>query len=230
MREIFLGTPFEVLDEEDLKKKINEAGYDHFVDFSFPPNESSIWSSEIEASYPLKEMPVWKRPIEFMSGTPKIFSGKIDPNDINQGALGNCWFLASIASLAENPALIKRLFITKEYNPEGIYKIKLCKNGEWVTVTIDDYIPCFEYGGPMFARNEGDELWVLLLEKAYAKLHGNYCQLRNGFLAHGMADLTGAPFTHHPFPKDRHYYDYIRDFAEDLWNRLEYADIKGYIM
>lgn len=138
--------------------------------------------------------------------------------------------MASIASIAENPALVKRLFITKEYNPEGIYKLKICKNGEWVEVTIDDYIPCHLSGGPMFARNQGDELWVLLLEKAYAKLHGDYCQLRSGFLAHGMADLTGSPIVHHSFPKTRHNYYEIEHFADDLWQKLESADIKGYIM
>jgi calpain-15 len=103
---------------------------------------------------------------------PQLFCDGIDPNDINQGALGNCWFLASIASVAENPALIKRLFITQEYNEQGIYQLRICKNGEWVKVTVDDYIPCYNWGGPMFCRATGDELWVLLLEKAYAKLHG----------------------------------------------------------
>ena len=81
---------------------------------------------------------------------PKLFDDGIDPNDINQGALGNCWFLASIASVAENPSLIKRLFITKEYNEQGLYQLRICKNGEWLKVTVDDYIPCYYSGGPMF--------------------------------------------------------------------------------
>jgi hypothetical protein len=33
--------------------------------------------------------------------------------------------------LAERPALIERLFITKRVNEEGIYRVKICKNGHW---------------------------------------------------------------------------------------------------
>lgn len=36
-------------------------------------------------------------------------------------------------------------------------------------------------------------MWVLLLEKAYAKVHGNYYTLRGGFANEGMMDLTGSP-------------------------------------
>lgn len=55
-----------------------------------------------------------------------------------------------------------------------MYRVKFCKNGVWVTVTVDDYFPCYPEGEPLFARAHGNELWVMLLEKAYAKLHGNY--------------------------------------------------------
>lgn len=101
--------------------------------------------------------------------------------------------------------MVNRLFITKEYNEQGVYKIRLCKNGEWVVVTIDDYVPCYYNAGPIFSRAHGNELWVLLLEKAYAKLHGSYASLRYGFTNHGMMDLTGFPteFFELPTVKER---------------------------
>jgi calpain-15 len=75
-------------------------------------------------------------------GPPKVFAGLIEPNDIKQGALGNCWFMCALASLAERPKLVENNFITKEKNKEGVYRLKFCKNGNWEEVTVDDYFPC----------------------------------------------------------------------------------------
>ena len=229
MSEFMQKIPFDVMAHDEICEKLEEFGLDNFLDPSFPPDDTSIYDKETDPEYPLSQKPVWKRPSEFMNN-PQIFCDGIDPNDINQGSLGNCWFLAAIASVAENPALIKRLFITQEYNEQGLYQLRICKNGEWVKVTVDDYIPCFNNGGPMFCRAQGDELWVLLLEKAYAKLHGNYVQLRSGFVSHGMADLTGCPIRDYRFPDERRDYGAIEEYAEDLWQKLTYADTRGWIM
>ena len=61
----------------------------------------------------------------------KIFEGKIEPNDIKQGALGDCYFLSSLSAMAEKPNLIARLFETKDFNDQGLYCIWLCDSGEW---------------------------------------------------------------------------------------------------
>ena len=47
-------------------------------------------------------------------------------------------------------------------------------------VTIDDFFPCYVNGGPIFTFGEGNELWVMLLEKAYAKTFGTYQNLIGG--------------------------------------------------
>ena len=46
-------------------------------------------------------------------------------------------------------------------------------------VLIDDYLPCAPGGGPLFSRSNDDSLWVSLVEKAMAKLHGGYVYLKS---------------------------------------------------
>ena len=38
-----------------------------------------------------------------------------------------------------------------------------------------------------------DELWPMLLEKAYAKYYGGYGEIEGGFVHLGLVDLTGLP-------------------------------------
>jgi hypothetical protein len=59
---------------------------------------------------------VWKRASEFLDKGFKIFDGEPKPDDVSQGGLGNCYFLSALASLAEYPNLIRRLFKTEEVN------------------------------------------------------------------------------------------------------------------
>lgn len=119
------------------------------------------------------------------------------------------------------PQLVERLFLTKEYNEEGVYRLRICKNGEWYEVVIDDYFPCFPSGGPLFSRGQGNELWVLILEKAYAKLHGGYKNIVGGNPHEAMMDLTGCPTTSFTFSNEN-VQELIR--SGRLWNMIKHYD------
>lgn len=54
---------------------------------------------------------------------------KIEPADIKQGCLGDCYFLSVLSVLSEDPSRIRRLFITEAINEYGIYAVNICKNG-----------------------------------------------------------------------------------------------------
>jgi hypothetical protein len=52
---------------------------------------------------------------------------------------------------------------------------------------------CNQLGKPLYARSGSeDEMWVMLLEKGYAKLHRNYENLKTGFVDYALRDLTGG--------------------------------------
>ena len=59
-------------------------------------------------------------------------------------------------------------------------------------MTVDDLIPCID-GKPAFSRNRGNELWVMIMEKAYAKLYGSYFALEGGLPYISMNYITGMP-------------------------------------
>jgi calpain-15 len=57
---------------------------------------------------------------------------------------------------------------TGEYNAYGKYKIRMYDGikKQWRTIVIDDWVPVSRANGQaIFAKPNGDEAWVLLLEK-----------------------------------------------------------------
>jgi calpain-15 len=66
-------------------------------------------------------------------------------------------------------------------------------DGLWTCVVVDDYFP-LHGNKPIFSRNNGSELWVMLLEKAYAKVFGSYQAIESGLTGIALNALTGAPF------------------------------------
>ena len=61
---------------------------------------------------------------------------------------------------------------------------------------MDTWLPCKSDADRalIFAQNakEPNELWVSLLEKAYAKLHGSYEALDGGSVTAALVDLSGG--------------------------------------
>lgn len=76
-----------------------------------------------------------------------------------------------------------------------MYGVKLFKNGQAQTVIIDDFITCKDRDDdpvPIFTKSNGPELWVILVEKAWAKIHGSYERIEGGLTGQTFTDLTGA--------------------------------------
>ena len=78
--------------------------------------------------------------------------------------------------MSEFPALIKQIFHQQTANPAGIYVMDLFIEGFRTPVVVDDLFPVKRHDKqPAFTHfSGGNELWVMLLEKAFAKIHGNY--------------------------------------------------------
>lgn len=81
-----------------------------FTDEDFPPNDYSLCG-------PYGPIADWEtikwRRTSFAIENPVLINKKIEPNDIKQGFLGDCYFLAGLAALAERPDRIFNLFLLK---------------------------------------------------------------------------------------------------------------------
>ncbi len=97
--------------------------------------------------------------------------------------------------------------------------VALCINGVWQDVVLDDYFPCHQ-GSALFNRSKSGELWVMLLEKAWAKLHGGYMNIAAGLTREALRDLTGASAKTF----------FTKQNREKLWQELLIADQSKFIM
>ena len=111
-----------------------------------------------------------------------LFGKGISPDDIIQGGVGNCWFMAAASAVAGvDPGLVKKAFhnTSNQLNAAGIYAVDLYTLGVPHTVVVDDFIPrsVSDDGNSaaIFAYVGLDQsLWGAILEKAFAKMVGNY--------------------------------------------------------
>jgi len=142
--------------------------------------------------------------------------GDIDLNDIKQGYLGDCYFLASVGAIShQNPDGIKRLIkenkdkdrnvvsytVTFKEKDSGFLGTGLFSSGyKDVPITVDaKKFPKDKDGNETHANLPGDtdasgrqEIWPLVMEQAYAQKHGGYEKIgKGGFPADAMSELTG---------------------------------------
>ncbi|XP_078428400.1 calpain-type cysteine protease family [Wolffia australiana] len=180
-----------------VKEALSVRGETQFTDQEFPPSDRSLFIDPDNPPSKLQVVSHWMRPTDMVKesckdANPCLFSGPVNSSDVCQGRLGDCWFLSAVAVLTES-SRISEIIITPEFNAEGVYTVRFCIQGEWVPVIVDDWIPCETPSKPAFATSrKRDELWVSILEKAYAKLHGSYEALEGGLVQDALVDLTGG--------------------------------------
>lgn len=161
-----------------------------FEDLEFPMADSSLQFEE-----DTKQQIEWMRPTEIVEN-PTFFLDGFSRFDIVQGELGDCWFLSSAANLTLNSEMFERVVPFDqgfaEANYAGIFHFRFWQFGQWVDVVIDDRVPTVNGQLWYTHSSQSTEFWIVLLEKAYAKLRGSYKKLDGGFEYEAMQDFTGG--------------------------------------
>jgi len=142
-------------------------------------------------------------PVPALADTDSFGLG-INPNDVHQGGLGDCYFMAALVLLAKNdPQAIKSLitdngngtFVVKLYTGIGTaqetftFSGNFLSNGWNMAQLSGDYI-----NNPGATKNGWVEIWPELLESAYAQLlMGGYREIVSGTVSNALIALTGKP-------------------------------------
>ncbi|KAF8721457.1 hypothetical protein HU200_023077 [Digitaria exilis] len=218
--------------ERAVRDALIAKGERNFTDQEFPPDDRSLFVDPMDPPVKLQVVSEWMRPSDIakeisINSQPCLFSGSVNSSDVCQGRLGDCWFLSAVAVLTE-ASCISEVIITPEYNEEGIYTVRFCIQGEWVAVVVDDWIPCESPGKPAFATSrKQNELWVSILEKAYAKLHGSYEALEGGLVQDALVDLTGGAGEEIDMRSPQAQIDLA---SGRLWSQLLYFKQEGFLL
>lgn len=122
--------------------------------------------------------------------------------DINQGSLGDCYFLAGVSAIAMHGTRLSEAFITDDANSAGVFAANVFVKGVPTRMAVDDYIAFYNAYGESSSwtllwthfAHEGDDMstWGMLVEKMWAKLNGNYEQIVAGNTCEATTFLTGS--------------------------------------
>lgn len=200
--------------------EFNDALTPHYISHdSDPPMRNGIFKRYHEYG-PQEEGPLFHRG----GGDDR----EIDPNDVHQGDIGNCYFLSALTGIAKlNPELIRNAI--EGPLEDGTYNVTLFLSSGWeedkaiepTTVNItpsfavykkfndprrgitEDWAGRDAYSSGADRDGEGNmELWVKLLEKAYAAVQGTWMNVdngRGGWPMIALEVLTGKPQMEHYF-------------------------------
>uniref|UniRef100_A0A8H7XM98 Calpain catalytic domain-containing protein n=1 Tax=Psilocybe cubensis TaxID=181762 RepID=A0A8H7XM98_PSICU len=151
---------------------------------------------------------------------PVFYTGTSKSAEIIQGAVEDCYLVSALSSMTSVRRLIDNLCVARD-EEVGIYGFLFYRDCYWVPVIVDDLlftrVPKYEQlshsekelyhfekenynktarqgsDSLYFSRPATDgETWVPLVEKAYAKVHGDYASVMYGRTSDAIEDMTGG--------------------------------------
>jgi uncharacterized protein YukE len=130
--------------------------------------------------------------------------GAIDITDIDQGSLGDCYFMAALGALAaSDPDQIKQAIVAEdattctvrlyEHGIAGPVAREIVVDKTFLSSGMSGGFASPEFAGFGDTGSLGPELWPALLEKAYAQMEGGYGEIVGGKSLAAFRAITGNP-------------------------------------
>lgn len=148
--------------------------------------------------------------IDWIYENPSFTVDSFSSSDVKQGSNGDCWFIAALATICSNPSLMDKICVARDAECQecGVYGFVFYRDGEWTWTVVDDnlylthsdfdaYGDDYDPTGSKERKHrknhqtgsdalyfascaDQNETWLPLLEKAYAKVHGDYEAISGG--------------------------------------------------
>jgi hypothetical protein len=145
--------------------------------------------------------------LTYQTTTGNLFNGTPSRADARQGALGDCYFIAAVASIADsNPDAVRNMFVD---NGDGTYTVRFYRVQDSMPdyVTVNRRLPA-QFNGALGYSGYGlsvsspsTTVWIALAEKAYAQWNetGNegrdgtnrYAAIEGGWMGNVNAQVLG---------------------------------------
>lgn len=194
---------------EELRAEARRTGKRYSDGWSGPTAIGNDWPAGSEG--------IWKDMSE-IAPFPTIVEDGFSPEDVQQGNLGDCYFISCLSHLVNDNCVLDSVFVTAEANPEGVYCVRLWVNDAWKHFFLDGTFPCSrdahrkspedpshwfgtpdpksgKYYYPIAVHSSSmNEFWPCLLEKAWARLHGSYSKIVGGRVSDND-NTSGFPLT-----------------------------------
>ena len=217
-----------------------------YKDDIFPPNENSLLGLNSEGN-PIDQEAyekaigglIKKDEIEFKRATEIYGSGtrfvlisdNMKMDDIVPGEIDDSYFLFTVQNLCKNPGNINKLFkkAGTYFNPDGYYELILFIDGKPQIVIVDDYLPVKKGTNELiFAKSKKNEIWISLLEKAWAKVNGGYANIIGGTPMEALEFLTG--FSSLSYDMENKDNDDLNEYKIEIVKQLQNCDIENSII
>ncbi|MBM80480.1 MAG: hypothetical protein CMJ78_07795 [Planctomycetaceae bacterium] len=115
-------------------------------------------------------------------------------NDVAQGTLGNCWFLAALGALADTSPQVIRSMVQEQ---NGQYFVRFYTRQNDMAPLAPVWIPVsFELAGGAGADVDSQnnvEVWVRVIERAYIQFVGGASNVTGGYPSTAFELITGYP-------------------------------------
>lgn len=179
----------------------------------------------------------WCRPNEIHE-SPVYFDQYSTSVACHQGTLSDEIFLGTLMAISvySKYDLIENIFASRptDFLKYGVYTCRFYVNGEWVEVITDTMLPCTRNNRtsemtPVYGRSHlPNEIWISLVEKAFAKAMGSYEAISHLKIQKALLHLTGGSVQHYQLRDDVSRLDAVND--QYAWSEFKARLLKDGII